>query len=82
MSNSHPTLDASMGGIGGCPFAPAATGNIPTEDRVYLLQRSGHETGVSLEAAIATGRWLGEQLGHPVPGMLTKAGGFPQAAAA
>ena len=76
------TLDASMGGIGGCPFAPAATGNIPTEDLVYLLQRSGHETGVSLEAAIATGQWLGEQLGHPVPGMLTKAGGFPQAAAA
>jgi len=76
------TLDASMGGIGGCPFAPAATGNIPTEDLVYLLQRSGHETGVSLEAAIATGRWLGEQLGHPVPGMLTKAGGFPQAVAA
>ena len=40
------TLDASLGGIGGCPFAPAATGNIPTEDLVYMLHRSGYETGV------------------------------------
>jgi hydroxymethylglutaryl-CoA lyase len=70
------TLDASLGGIGGCPFAPAATGNIPTEDLVYMLQRSGYETGVSLAAAIATGRWLQEQLGRPVPGMLVKAGDF------
>jgi hydroxymethylglutaryl-CoA lyase len=76
------TLDASMGGIGGCPFAPAATGNIPTEDLVYMLERSGYDTGVSLDAAIETGKWLGEQLGHPVPGMLTKAGGFPKVAAA
>ncbi len=71
------TLDASLGGIGGCPFAPAATGNIPTEDLVYMLQRSGYETGISLAAAIATGRWLQEQLGRPVPGMLVKAGDFP-----
>jgi hydroxymethylglutaryl-CoA lyase len=71
------TLDASLGGIGGCPFAPAATGNIPTEDLLYLLQRSGYETGVSLDAAIATSRWLQEQLGRPVPGMLVKAGVFP-----
>jgi hydroxymethylglutaryl-CoA lyase len=76
------TLDASMGGIGGCPFAPAATGNIPTEDLVYLLHRSGHETGVSLDAAIETGKWLEERLGHAVPGMLTKAGGFPRPVAA
>lgn len=73
------TLDASLGGIGGCPFAPAATGNIPTEDLLYLLQRSGCETGVSLDAAIATARWLQEQLGRPVPGMLVKAGEFPRA---
>jgi hydroxymethylglutaryl-CoA lyase len=72
------TLDASMGGIGGCPFAPAATGNIPTEDLVYLLHRCGYETGVSLDAAIETARWLGDQLGRPVPGMLAKAGGFPR----
>jgi len=71
------TLDASLGGIGGCPFAPAATGNIPTEDLVYMLQRSGYETGISLDGAISTGRWLQEQLGRPVPGMLVKAGGFP-----
>lgn len=71
-------LDASTGGIGGCPFAPAATGNIPTEDLVYMLERSGYETGIDLEALIATGRWLETALGRPVPGMLVKAGGFPR----
>ncbi len=70
-------LDASNGGIGGCPFAPAATGNIPTEDLVYMLTRMGIATGVDLDALLATGRWLQEQLGRPVPGMLIKAGGFP-----
>jgi hydroxymethylglutaryl-CoA lyase len=70
------TLDASLGGIGGCPFAPAATGNIPTEDLVYMLQRSGYPAGVDLAAAIETGKWLQEQLGRPVPGMLVKAGDF------
>jgi hydroxymethylglutaryl-CoA lyase len=69
-------LDASLGGIGGCPFAPAATGNIATEDLVYMLQRSGYPTGIELAAAIETGKWLQEQLGHPVPGMLVKAGDF------
>ncbi len=72
------TLDASLGGIGGCPFAPAATGNIPTEDLVYLLHRSGYQTGLSLAAAIETALWLQEQLGRPVPGMLAKAGEFPR----
>jgi hydroxymethylglutaryl-CoA lyase len=71
------TLDASLGGIGGCPFAPAATGNVPTEDLLYMLHRSGYETGVSLDAAIATGKWLQQALGRPVPGMLVKAGDFP-----
>lgn len=71
------TLDASIGGIGGCPFAPAATGNIPTEDLVYMLQRMGIETGIDLDALIATGRWLQDRLGRPVPGLLTKAGAFP-----
>jgi hydroxymethylglutaryl-CoA lyase len=70
-------LDASVGGIGGCPFAPAATGNIPTEDLLYMLQRMGIATGIDLAQTIATGRWLQEQLGRPVPGMLVKAGGFP-----
>lgn len=70
-------LDASLGGIGGCPFAPAATGNIPTEDLVYMLHRCGYETGVSLDGAIAASSWLQQQLGRPVPGMLVKAGSFP-----
>jgi hydroxymethylglutaryl-CoA lyase len=74
------TLDSSLGGIGGCPFAPAATGNIPTEDLVYMLQRSGYETGISLDHAIETGKWLQQQLGRPVPGMLVKAGAFPRPA--
>ncbi|MEZ5499612.1 MAG: hydroxymethylglutaryl-CoA lyase [Steroidobacteraceae bacterium] len=72
-------LDASTGGIGGCPFAPAATGNIPTEDLVYMLARSGIDCGIDLDALIATGQWLAEALGRPVPGMLVKAGNFPGA---
>ncbi len=75
-------LDASVGGIGGCPFAPAATGNIATEDLVYLLERSGVSTGASLAALIETAHWLQEQLGRPVPGMLSKAGAFPRTAQA
>jgi hydroxymethylglutaryl-CoA lyase len=71
------TLDASVGGLGGCPFAPAATGNIPTEDLLYMLNRMGVETGVALDALIETGRWVQEQIGRPVPGMLIKAGTFP-----
>jgi hydroxymethylglutaryl-CoA lyase len=70
-------LDASCGGIGGCPFAPAATGNIPTEDLVYMLHRMGHRTGIDLPALLDASRWLQTQLDHPVPGMLVKAGLFP-----
>jgi hydroxymethylglutaryl-CoA lyase len=73
-------LDASTGGIGGCPFAPAATGNIPTEDLVYMLGRMGFETGIDLDRAIATARWIEQQVGHTVPGLLVKAGPFPGAA--
>jgi hydroxymethylglutaryl-CoA lyase len=72
-------LDASIGGIGGCPFAPAATGNIPTEDLLYMLTRMGVETGVDLERTIATARWLEQRFGRRVPGLLTKAGTFPAA---
>ena len=72
-------LDASIGGIGGCPFAPAATGNIPTEDLVYLLERSGIETYADIEALIETAHWIEEQLGRAVPAMLTRAGNFPPA---
>lgn len=71
-------LDASCGGIGGCPFAPAATGNIPTEDLIYMLHRMGVDTGVHLPALLDTSRWLQQALGHAVPGMLVKAGLFPQ----
>lgn len=72
-------LDASCGGIGGCPFAPAATGNIATEDLVYMLNRAGFETGLDLDRLIATGVWIGEQLGKAAPSALTRAGGFPPA---
>jgi len=74
------SLDASIGGIGGCPFAPAATGNIPTDDLLYMLDRSGIRTGVSLEKIIEASNWLQEQLGRDVPAMLPKAGIFPQVA--
>ena len=70
-------LDASCGGIGGCPFAPAATGNIATEDLVFMLDRAGVETGLDLDGLIAAGRWIGERLGKAAPSALTRAGGFP-----
>jgi len=70
-------LDASIGGIGGCPFAPAATGNIPTDDLLYMLDRSGVKTGVDLEKIIAVSEWLEQELGRGVPALLPKAGGFP-----
>ena len=73
-------IDASCGGIGGCPFAPDATGNIATEDLVYMLNRAGIETGLDLDGLIETGRWIGERLGKPAPSALTRAGGFPAAA--
>lgn len=73
------TLDASVGGLGGCPFAPNATGNVATEDLLYMLGRAGIATGIDLDAVIATARWLQEQRQQPVPSMLSKAGGFPRA---
>ncbi|WP_308286996.1 hydroxymethylglutaryl-CoA lyase [Actinomadura parmotrematis] len=69
-------LDASTGGFGGCPFAPAATGNIATEDLLYALHRSGVTTGADMDAVAATGAWLGERLGKPAPALLGRAGGF------
>ena len=73
-------LDASIGGIGGCPFAPAATGNIPTDDLLYMLDRSGIDTGVDLAKVIDTSRWLEAELGRGIPALLPKAGMFPTAA--
>ena len=70
-------LDASAGGIGGCPFAPAATGNIATEDLLYLLHRSGVQTGMSLPALEPATNLLAGALGTPVPGLLSRAGPFP-----
>ena len=72
-------LDASIGGIGGCPFAPAATGNIPSEDLTYMLDRLGVETGIDIEPLIETAHWIETQLGRPVPAMVSRAGNFPPA---
>lgn len=75
------SLDASIAGIGGCPFAPAATGNIPTDDLLYMLDRTGVHTGVDLEQIIEISHWLEQQLGgRTTPAMLPKAGIFPQVA--
>jgi hydroxymethylglutaryl-CoA lyase len=70
-------IDASVGGAGGCPFAPNATGNVPTEDVLYALQRMGIAAGIDLAATIVTGAWLGAQLGTPLPAALGRAGPFP-----
>ena len=73
-------LDASVGGLGGCPFAPRATGNIATEDLVYLLEGEGVETGVDLDALVATSAWLESVLGRRLEGYVYRAGPFPPGA--
>jgi isopropylmalate/homocitrate/citramalate synthase len=70
-------LDASVGGVGGCPFAPGATGNIATEDLVYMLHGEGVDTGIDLDALIEVSHWLAAQLGHDIPGRVQRAGDFP-----
>jgi hydroxymethylglutaryl-CoA lyase len=70
-------LDASAGGIGGCPFAPRATGNIATDDLVFLLERMGLDTGYDLPALLPTAAFLAERLGHEVPALVPRAGAFP-----
>jgi isopropylmalate/homocitrate/citramalate synthase len=69
-------LDASVGGIGGCPFAPKATGNIATEDLVYMLHGEGVETGVDLDELIGVAEWLEGVLGRELPGQVYRAGAF------
>jgi hydroxymethylglutaryl-CoA lyase/(R)-citramalyl-CoA lyase len=69
-------MDASVGGTGGCPFAPRATGNIATEDLIYLLHGMGYETGIDLDALIEVASWLAHQLDKELPGQLYKAGNF------
>lgn len=71
------TLDASIGGTGGCPFAPNATGNVATEDLVYLFDRMGVDTGLDLATTTVTTAWLEQRLGKRLPGALLRAGGFP-----
>jgi isopropylmalate/homocitrate/citramalate synthase len=66
-------LDASVGGLGGCPFAPRATGNVATEDVLYLLERERVATGVDLEALIEVAKWLEQLLGRELPGRVYRA---------
>ncbi len=67
-------FDASLGGLGGCPFAPGATGNICTEDLVHMLAAMGYDTGVDLDALLVVARKLPAIVGHDVPGQVAKAG--------
>ena len=71
-------VDASIGGLGGCPFAPGAAGNVATEDVVYMLERAGIDTGLDLEKIIETNRWLGGVMKKDLPAMVGKSGGFPK----
>ena len=77
MEEGARVIDSAAGGLGGCPFAPAATGNIATEDLVWMLHRAGFETGVDVEAMIEAGRWIGEKIGKPPVSSLSRAGVFP-----
>jgi isopropylmalate/homocitrate/citramalate synthase len=70
-------LDASVGGLGGCPFSPRATGNVATEDLVWQLERDGVRTGIDVDALIATSRWLEGLLGRPLEGSLYRAASWP-----
>jgi hydroxymethylglutaryl-CoA lyase len=70
-------LDSSIGGAGGCPFAPKATGNVATEDLIYLFNRMRVSTGVDLDLIIQAAIWLEERLGKTLPGALSRAGDFP-----
>ncbi len=71
-------VDASIGGLGGCPFAPKATGNVPSEDVAYMLYRSHVETGLNLQKLIETANWMADIIGRPLPGAVSRAGSFPK----
>ena len=73
-------MDASVGGIGGCPFAPRATGNIATEDLCFMLRNMGFETGVKLEKLLSVAEWTQDFFEIPLPGQVMKAGLFPEVA--
>jgi len=70
-------FDSSLGGLGGCPFAPKATGNVPTEDVAYMVHEMGFDTGLDLDSLIASTEWLETAVEHSTPGLVAKAGGFP-----
>ncbi len=72
-------LDGSLGGIGGCPFAPGAAGNVPTEDLAYMFARMGFDTGVELDKAVDAAKFIGGVLGRPTPGMVSRAPKWPSA---
>mgnify|MGYP001197193122 CR=1 FL=1 len=74
------TIDAAIGGLGGCPFAPGAAGNVSTEDVVYMLERAGVRTGLDLSALVSANHWLGETMQRSLPGMVAKAPSFPKQA--
>jgi len=71
------TVDVSLGGLGGCPFAPGAAGNVATEDALYLLHRSGIETGLEMDRAVEASSWLAGIMGKKLPSLVAQAGGFP-----
>lgn len=73
-------VDASLGGLGGCPFAPGAAGNVPSEDVVYMLERAGIDTGMNLEKLIEASNWLSGVMGRKLPGMVAQSPPFPKAA--
>lgn len=73
-------IDASVGGLGGCPFAPGAAGNVPSEDVVYMLERAGIDTGMDLDRLIEASHWLSEIMGRKLPGMVAQSPAFPVAA--
>lgn len=74
------TVDAAIGGLGGCPFAPGAAGNVSTEDVVYMLERAGVRTGLDLSQLVSANHWLGEVMQRSLPGMVAKAPPFPKQA--
>ncbi|MGH6631717.1 hydroxymethylglutaryl-CoA lyase [Sphingopyxis sp.] len=71
------TVDASLGGLGGCPFAPGAAGNVAIEDVIYMLERSGVKTGLMLPQVVEAAEWLTGVMGRPLPAMVSKAPAFP-----
>lgn len=74
------TVDASLGGLGGCPFAPGAAGNVPSEDVVYMLERAGIGTGMDLDRLIEASNWLSRVMGRKLPGMVAQSPPFPKPA--